>query len=296
MNGPRIIGYFIWWTIVNQHVRRDKLQKLIKDAGLKDSRGKEFKLKEPRNRTAFLKAVREVRYQYKDKGILIRKIKKDSASYVFGLVDERLNEQAKKLKYSHSATLHFLQDTGKIRVDRSHRAYSLIKAKYTEYKNYMNSNDIRDIIMDIVSQPPNISVRNRGGIYFIPMQFEYLVEQLETLINSLSGTENDASGKLTRRTASGSYLAVAPQIDTEQSKKAIYKAFVADLKVKLDESEKLVEGLDTYRPTALRNRLDDFKKLSAEIEFYKDTLQFQVEDLSVSLAKLTRKFTRQLNE
>lgn len=294
VTGLSVIGYFVWWTINNQRIKRRDLQRLVTAAGIKDKKGKPYKIPEAKYRSAFLKAVREIRGQNKNKGILIQKIKKDADEYLFGLVDEKVNKTAKSLKYAHNATMKFSPETGKLRVNHAHRGYDLVKERYEEYKDYLNSEDVRDIVLTIINQIPTVSVRQRGGIYFIPEKFADEVDRLETLVGSLPRGSSTDLAKTPNGTSNGSYLAVAPQIDTEKSKKAIYKAFVASLKSRMEGFEKDLEEKGMKQKNALRNRLQEFKEMRAEIEFYRDALEFQVEDLSSSLKKLKKKVKTKL--
>ena len=294
VTGLSVIGYFIWWTVNNQRIKRKDLQKLIDKAGIRDKKGKPFKVPEAKYRSAFLKAVREVRGQHKNKGILIRKIKKDADEYLFGLVDEKVNKSAKSLQYTHDATMKFVPSTGKLRVNRKHRGFDLVKERYEEYKDYLNSDDVRDIVLTILNQVPTVSVRQRGGIYFVPEKFSDAVDSLEKLVGSLPGGSDMDLTKVSKGSANGSYLAVAPQIDTEKSKKAIYKAFVASLKTRMQGFENDLEDKGITQKHALKTRLQEFKDMKAEIEFYRDALEFQVEDLTDNLKALTKKFKRKL--
>jgi hypothetical protein len=296
VTGLSVIGYFLWWTVQNQRIKREELQKLITAAGIRDKKGKPFKVAEAKYRAAFLKAVREVRGKHKNKGILIRKIKKEAEEYLFGLVDEKVNKNTESLKYSHSATMKFIPESGDLSVDGPHRGFDLVKERYEEYKDYLNSDDVRDIILTILNQVPTVSVRQRGGIYFVPEKFSQDVENLEALIASLPGGGDGDLKKASNGSANGSYLAVAPQIDTEKSKKAIYKAFVASLKSRMQSFEDDLEEKGITQKHALKTRLQEFKDMKAEIAFYRDALEFQVEDLTDSLKALTKKVKQKLLE
>jgi len=293
-NGLSVIGYFVWWTVSNQRISREDMQQLIDAAGIKDARGKPFRVPEAQYRSSFLKAVREVRGQNKNKGILIQKIRKTADAYLFGLVDEAVNEYSESLQYAHSATLRFSPHTGNLDVDTSHRGFDLVKERYTEYKDYLNSDDVRAIVLTLLQQIPTISVRQRGGIYFVPEKFAGDVERLEALVGSLPGSGNGDLTKVSTGTVNGSYLAVAPQIDTEKSKKAIYKAFVASLKSRMESFENDLEDDGLKQKHALRNRLREFKEMKEEIGFYRDALEFQVEDLTDALTALTQKVKQKL--
>lgn len=267
-SGLSIIGYFCWWRVNDLKITRQELQdKLI-------ANGIDHEVPEVPMRSAFLKAVREIKASYRNKGLLIRKIDKNAEAYEFGLVDETVDKVASHLDYSHKATMKFHQSTGDVTVTTPHRAFDLVKEKYEEYKNVLNSDDVRDMILKIVSEAMCVSVRQNGGIYFVPEQHVYLVERLERLFAVLPG-DND--------------FMVAPQIDTERSKRSIYKAFVESLKYRISEFNKDLDERGITRKGALEDRLQAFKDMRKEIEFYRDALQFQVSDLSTSLDDLKKK-------
>jgi len=296
VTGLSVIGYFVWWTVSNQKIRRDDMQALIDAAGIKDQRGKPFKVPAAKYRSSFLKAVREVRGQHKNKGILIQKIKKDSEEYLFGLVDEDVNKDAEALSYSHSATMRFDPAHGNLSVDRQHRGFDLVKERYEEYKDFLNSDDVRDSILTILNHIPTVSVRQRGGIYFVPEKFSDEIDRLEVLVGSLPGGGAVDLSTVGTGSANGSYLAVAPQIDTEKSKKAIYKAFVASLKSRMQSFANDLADKGITQKHALQTRLQEFKDMKAEIGFYRDALAFQVEDLTDSLNALTKRVQQKLME
>lgn len=290
--GLSYIGYFIWWTVSDQHIKREDLQALIDKVGI------DFEVPEVPERSAFLKAVREVRAKYKnhkDGSLLIQKIKKTSEEYVFGLVDEQVNEYAETLDYAHSATMRFCPETGNLGCDSPHRAFDLVKELYEEYAHYLNSDDVRDIILRIVRSARSVSVRQRGGFYFIPEAQRDLVDRLEALVGALPGGEAVDLTKVGKGSANGSYLAVAPQVDEDRSKRAIYKAFMSSLHSRMDSFEKdLDEDGGLTQMHALQTRLKEFKEMKDEISFYSTAMQFKVDEVNSRLEGLTGKLQDRL--
>lgn len=271
-----IIGFFCWWSVNQVKVSRVNFQELLSSVGL-DYDFSKFGNPVYLQRSSFLKAVREVKGQHKE--FLIRKIKKTNLSYTFGLVDESINEQEKHLNYSHSATMDFNPVTGQLTCDKQHRAFREIELLYQEYTNMLNSDDVRTILLDIISSLKSVSVRARGGIYFIPVCYKEVVEKLEVLLEKLPGDN---------------YFAVAPQIDTLKSKQSIFKAFIYGLKEKLAKFHEELEEDGLTRKHALENRVQEIKQVKEEIEFYKSSLNFQVEDLNIQLEKLDKKVQSKL--
>lgn len=268
-SGLVIIGFFIWWSIRDVKISKADFKALLKQVGLSF----EFDQEDTAlRRTSFLKAVREVKAKNRKK-FLIRKIVKEPAKYVFGLVDESIDKTRHNLDYNHSATCTFNPETGDLQCDFSHRAFDEIKALYNEYQEMMNSDDVRDAVIKIISEFHRVNVRQRGGIYFLPNKHEADVEKVEKLIDALPG---DCS------------CSVAPQVDTEKSKTAIYKAFVEGLKSKMTTFREELDdpAFGAKKKKTWENRLDQFKALKQEIEFYKDAMAFQVEDLNDELESL----------
>lgn len=278
VNGLVIIGYFVWWTIQQVKISREDFKALLKQVGIDFDIGdkdKEIALR----RAAFLKAVREVKGGSKD--TLIRKIKKAKDEYVFGLVDETIDKNSNDLSYNHEATMKFKPETGELNCDFTHRAFDKIKPLYEEYTNMLNSDDIRDMLLKIIAQYHRVGVRKRGGIYFVPEKYKDEVEKIEALIDALPGDN---------------YLAVAPQIDSEKSKRAIYKAFINSLKDKIGKFKEELDADSFERKSTWENRIEEFKSLRDEIEFYKDTLEFQAEDLAEELNTLTTEVRKKLDD
>jgi len=292
--GLSYIGYFIWWQVSDQRIKQADLQALIEKVGILDADGKPFKVHEVLARSAFLKAVREVRGKYKNRGLLIQKIRKSSDEYVFGLVDEEVNEREQTLDYSHAATMKFHPDSGRLFCNSPHRAFDLVKERYEEYTGYFNSDDVRDIILRIVRSSHAVSVRQRGGFYFVPEAQRDLVDKLEALVGALPGGDAMDLTKVGSGSANGSYLAIAPQVDEDRSKKAIYKAFMSSLHYRMNSFEKDLDEDGLTQTHALRTRLDEFAEMKKEILFYSTAMQFEVEGVTDRLAGLTGKLTDKL--
>lgn len=284
-----VIGYFTWWTVQGVKVKRTELQQILNEVGIK------YEIPFPPFRTPFLKAVREAQKTQKKNNLLIRKIKKSADAYEYGLVDEKVHQISKTLSYTHQATMTFDPDTGSLRCNGRHRAFDHIQDLYAEYREILDSDDVRDIILTVLRGAHAIGVRQKGGIYFVPAAHEDLLDKIEKLVARLPGGMSlDDLTALTNGNGTGSsYVAIAPLTDAERSKRAIYKAFVAGLKDQMVKFEKeLAEGFK--KKSALQNRLDAFKELRTQIEFYRDAMQFQVEDLTNNLDQLTDRVKQEL--
>jgi hypothetical protein len=278
-----IVGWFIWWTIRNVEITRQAFEALLAKVGLK------YSPKEASNRSSFLKAIARVQGEEKKEGLLLRKIKARGKEYVYGLVDERV-DTSEHLHYHHECNMHFFVDTGSMICDNAtHRAYQLVLKYYDHYQLTMDSDDVREVIKRMLTDTYAVSVRDRGGIYFVPGKFGEVIEALEKVIAGL-GSE--------------CYLAMAPQIDEERTKKSIYRAFVEGLKERIEDfRQRLEDNLsDGVRKNAARknealvNRLSEYKDMRKEIEFYADALDFQAGSLREELEGLGARLEKKLAE
>jgi hypothetical protein len=278
-----IVGWFIWWTIRNVEITRQAFEALLAKFGLK------YTSKEASNRSSFLKAIARVQGEQKKEGLLLRKIKARGKEYVYGLVDERV-DTTEHLHYRHECNLRFFVDTGAMVCDDSdHRAYQLVLKYYDHYQETMDSDDVREVIKRMLTDTYAVSVRERGGIYFVPGKFGEVMEALEKVIAGLGAD---------------CYLAMAPQIDEERTKKSIYKAFVEGLKERIEDFRKRLEDnlSDGVRKNADRkhealcNRLSEYKDMRKEIEFYADALDFQASNLREELEGLGARLEKKLSE
>jgi len=272
-NGLSVIGYFLWWSVNSVKILRNAFAALLRECDIDYDMGDDAEHIVSLRRAAFLKAVREVKMG--NKKFLVRKILKNKDNYIFGLVDESVDTKDTNLSYYHSATMTFVPETGDLTCDFDHRAFHAIKERYEEYKDHMNSDDVRAVLLQIISQYHRVGVRRRGGIYFVPEDYKVQVGKVEKLLEML-----DASSE------GECYLAVAPQIDVESSKRAIYKAFMAGLRDKIASFNEEFDKGSMTRKSSWEKRIVEYKDLRDEIDFYADRLSFQAEDLKDQLKNL----------
>ena len=271
--GLQILGFFAWWSIHGLRVRKADLAQIMKDLGFT------YTLKDTPLRGTFLEAIRIVKAAHAAEGLLIRQIRKDSGEYTFGLVDESIDKANAHLGYSHTATVKFYPVTGVLSCDNTgHALWPLVCAAYRELQEFYSADNMRAILFDVLKDAHLVSVRQNGGIYFIPIQYQGLVDKIEKLLERIGN----------------SYLSVAPQVDLESTRKSIYKAFISGLRDKIAQYKADLSEDGLSQKAALKNRLMEFRDLQKEIEFYSDVLHFQASELSEELVTLTEQVKAKL--
>lgn len=268
--GLKVMGYFVWWSIHDVKIAREEFNATAKAVGLDKD------LPELQPRSVFLKAVREVKKSAQRDGLLIRKISKQADKYTFGLVDEQIDTQAKTLGYTHSATMTFSPNTGNVECDQPHRAFGAVKRLYEEFSEKITSDDVRAYVLDVISTRWSISVRARGGIYYLPDSAADVIEKLEMLLYTIGGD---------------CFFAVAPQIDAEKSRMSIMRAFLDDMRSKIatfrDEIEEKKDSDGKRKQVKCwKDRIEEFTALKEQVTFYADALKFNGDALVDDLTTL----------
>lgn len=270
-----VLGWFVWWTIRGVKISIADMQKLLDDAQLP------MRLPSTCPRTAFLKAVQDVRRTARKQHLLVRKIYKRPDAYCFGLVDEAVDPGAQDLSYFQGATMLFNPLTGDLTCDRPHRAFDLVQAQYAKYRDLLDSADIRAAVLNLLAENLRVSVRPRGGIYFLPATKDMLVNSLSTVLNALGN---------------GCSLEVVPQTDFDTTRASIYRAFMHEI-----NEEIAVYRAELDAPQGTRRlvkkweaRLAELRLLRNKVLFYAETLKFQGAALVEQLDELTAEMTARL--
>ncbi|MFA5132697.1 MAG: DUF6744 family protein [Candidatus Paceibacterota bacterium] len=272
-NGLVIMGYFFWWSIREVLVKKVDFLASCKKVGIK------YDIKDC-DRTAYLNAVRQVKQQQGQHHVLVRMIAKDKDQHLVGLVDEKVDPKAQDLQYHHSATMSFNQKTGLLTCDHPHRAFDLIKDKYNSFKENLTSYDMRLIIKDIIDKMTPVTVREGGGIYYADEKFTRELKQVEALLKSLEGCS----------------MVLVPQINTEDTKKAIYNSLMEDMNRRLDNFQEEINNNKFSTPKGWAATLERFRETKKEVEFYAERLKFSGENVLEKLNAMENQVKAKLME
>jgi len=271
-NGLEIMGYFVWWSMEGINFSREEFEKLIEQSPLDISPPKLC------HRTAFLEAVRWVKAKSHTHHLLIRTVSKDKEAHYFALVDEKIDIENKQAGYTHEATLRFDQETFAVTCNQLHRAHETVKQRFQENVDNLNSYELRRWVQKILDRCRNISVRDKGGLYYVDLKYTDVLLGLEQIFDSVPGAD----------------FFIVEQIDSERSKKSIWKAFVEDLNSKITKFREALQEGKYSSNKGWENAIAQFKELKEEVGFYADRLSFTGSDLNKNIEELTGEFRRQL--
>lgn len=260
--GGEHLGDVTWWRLAEADVERSVLEAVWLGAGL----DKALLPAELTPEKALRQAVRDTATGLKD--ILIRKGQDDKAYLAFAVVLEtRLGEG--KVKYDQLATVALNKATGAISADNpNHDTVKDIVTAYAKYTTTHTSRDVMTSITKALTEWCAVSLREKGGVYWVPRTRSEEIRKLRTAVSQLG--------------SSAMYL--MPVHAGADTNAAIGEAAVGALETDLAKIREeidgfLTNGVDGTHTGTLERRLEVFSDLRARADLYRSILNVTVEDL-----------------
>lgn len=246
----KVIGYLIWWRFWDLYVNYEAFQKLIDKVGI------DYQLPPLKGRTAFLKAVQEIKRSYANKGIIVRKLYKAKDWIEIGVMEESVDREG--IAHTGSCKITYVPATGSLQTTQPINAFDMIKQAYHAYISAYNANDIRVALVDMLRPCLPISFRQNGGLYFVAEKHYEMVRKLEQLVACLPGK---------------CVVCAAPQIDTPRTRNAMAVALVDTLEYQIGKLESDIGTMEKPGlsiPAALYKRYRLIEHLKKQMVEYRD--------------------------
>ncbi len=224
---------------------------------------------------AFRQAVRDT--QVGLTGKLIRQVEDDAKRLSFAVVTEDKDVGAKEVRHRQIALVELDLVTGQIDVSGENvlddTAQKLVKAAY-DGRGRHNGRDIMLTLVKTMKALDAITLRDRGGVYWVPAPQAHNVAALQTAVRLISG---------------GSALNVVPVFDTADGRAALSSATTLTLE---EEFKKLSEEVELFlqeapRPSTLSRRIAEFEELRSRARMYSMVLGFSAQQLEEGISKMT---------
>ena len=268
-DGRKKLGYVLWWTIAqNLNIKGDKAIDIFKNKGFPEN-----ELPIPLEADiAFGRAAKKG--SQKLAGWLIRKVYHGEDRITYAVVKEKIDEANEDAIYNREDRITLHRKT----------------ADVTAQKNLVPSKEIKDIYKTTLGNVDNwrcidfllkqtrvmgaLQLRDMGGIYFIPIQYEDKLNLVEEGLGELSPE---------------SVLYLLPIYDDKKAQSSLKTAFIEDYRKELasmgEELEKRIEAGGT-RASTFQNRLTEYKELRERARAYEDLLQFKAKDVHDAIDKM----------
>jgi hypothetical protein len=261
--GYPLLGECAYWSLTNINMVFSEFVAKLQEAGISPEIAGEV-----RSKSALVRAIQKETATRKNS--FYRTIE-SPAHTLFVIVAQRLDAStANKVDFQTDTQIIFDKKTSQIKVD-GYNAQA-VHDGYKAEQGFYNVDNAREAILRYLRQEcMAISVRDNGGVYFVPSTYSAEFQKLQKFFAFFPQCS----------------LGIIPVIDTAQAKKSMWKSLVGEIEAQL-ASEK--EKLQTNPPTTDRGieaRLKVFKSLQSKVEMYETLLTGTASSLKTELSSLS---------
>lgn len=253
-----VIGNICWWTVHNVNVTRQKLIEILKQSGLDEKFARSHNY-----RAAFIRCLKEF-----EENRIIRLVEENGSELVYQFTAEsKVENQEFKLSYNPETVVRI--DKARYRrtksIDQSISGREDVRQKliqlFEDKKDRYHSSDVTRLIQRIFRERADIvSLREQGGVYFVPSHFTNLLGAVASFVNALDG-------------ASFEFF---PLPDAQACRNAVANAVDDEMRVdlkKMEEEMKKVENGDKEITERWRNhKLRTIENIRKRITRYAEVL------------------------
>ena len=261
------LGDLIWWNLSDARIPRALLEHLWTGTGLALNL-----LPEPPSAEKALKtAVRECQMGKPD--LLIRLGKESEVELVFALVRER-KDGAGNVEYHQEARVTLGRSGESVSTDDpQHSDVTHLVNTFHSLRHTHTADDVRRALVKALHAFSAVSLREGGGIYWVPHPFAHQLRQLQSAIEQIG--------------ASRFYLLpVHDSADAAHSLGSVARGSLEEELTSLQEEIAQFQAEPPERASTLERRLDAFAALRARADLYRDILSVQVDGLERHLAEM----------
>lgn len=259
-SGVSLFGELVCWSCNGVKVTYHTVIQALRDSGLDENVARKLL---PRN--AFKRACKSL-----SSNRVIREVKELSSAteLVFQFTAEKMGEG--RFSYELEALVKINRDSGRVdceNADLKDRAQSLLD----EAIEGRTGNDVTRIIQRLFEQNADLfPVRDRGGIYFVPIAFREFVDKIQTFMGKMNATLD--------RWPVPSGMA--------ESKASVRDSITAGLDRAIEEHFAAIEQFDdTTRASTFANHERNIQETQFRLEAYQALLEDRKEALEKSLEK-----------
>jgi len=276
-HGGQPLGDLLWWELANASVSRPDLVKLWVQGALPI----ELLPDEPTAEKAFKTAARETQVGHPNR--LLRLAMENEQETVFGIVHEQ-RDGSGGLQYHQEARITLDHSSDRVHSDQpTDSMVQKLMARFEELKTLHTTDDIRRTITKTLDSFAAVTLRQMGGVYWVPAPYASSLRRLQTAIEQL--------GK--------SKMHLVPITATKEGQEALAQAAKASIEEELTALQtEMQQFLQTPpdRASTLMRRLEHFDDLRRKASLYQTVLQAQVEGLAENLTAMEQQVHSLLDE
>lgn len=260
------LGNIVWWSLSDNNISHSELERLFDKLNL----DKKYMPVEITPIQAFRRSWRYVSTKLDSKNLMLRGIAEDEKEITVGVVRELPNEEKKDLDYSLLARIIFDKSTSNISSDFENGVSGKIRYMYNHFLSH-NTDDVRKIFTVFLNEA-GIRVRQNGGVYYTPNQFEKTLNSICTLVEKIGCNQTYQ-------------LPIVDTMNAKNTLKAITKSSLDnDIKRLQDEIDKFDKS--TMRSSTLDKKLQDFENIRSRAKLFSRILNFRADKINKKIKQL----------
>src|SRR6266542_1852957 len=302
-----LIGYTVFWRLAGIRVSHPDLERALQAAGF----GK-YLPDPPTPRVALRRALAEwIRAKQRiarnlqlrqggeeqdesDGGrrrTLIRVINRAGSEHlVYALVAEAIDFSARGLSYGTALRILLHKKTGEMIcttdaegvIDAQRESQQVtdeLMPCWRQYRDLFIARDLSQMVREIIDGMNAVSLRQAGGVYFVPENERDALFRLRQLI---AGIPQGAGSE--------SFVCALGVPDADEAKRGLSKAVHAGLLDEINslrgDLDRLSESGDRLREKTIAQRLVIYKRLKAKAEMYQELLGMRQDEVRAGIARL----------
>lgn len=265
-----LLGAMVYWSFSDVDIPAQELQDAFEEHGI------EYRLPNVTGRRALTKALTILKKAQKEK--MIEKILEDEDQVVYAVLDKEVDRDRMELEVENLNAVIFNKATQDLEFKFSGDAVSeQVKELFQELQGTYNAEDMRRLVKRYVTKLGCIMLRERGGVYFVPVTQLKEVERLSKMVDA------------TFRDSHVSFLGI---VDTERTQQTVGRDFkremLADVETAAQELVNLLDTNEEVRASTLQVRLDRYRFMHDKIEVYSELLRTDAKKIDTRVRKMEK--------
>jgi hypothetical protein len=271
------IGDICFWMLSDAAIDRAALETHWLSAGLPP----ELLPEAPTAEKALKTSIREAAVGQHDR--LIRLGKETETEIVFAVVHEKKLEDG-SVSFNQETRITLDRKTENLSSDDpTHDLAQVIAGGFKRLRTTHTSDDVRRAVIRTLATFSAVTLRESGGIYWVPTPFSQQLRQLQMAVEKIGSSK----------------VYLLPVHESADASRTLGDAALGAIQQELEQLKGEVEGFVAQppeRPSTLARRFDAYEALRAKAQLYRDILQVQVLDLDAQLYSMTASVEKLLQQ
>lgn len=273
------IGSCLWWTLAQCSVPRNQLEDAAKRCGIPDN----YLPEKISFISAFKRGISDVKLKLEKTGILIRPVSNDAKETFMAIIKETIDSHNRVAGHNQIGLAIANKEVEKIEIrptnfiaSADHAALfgveDLIRDAYLSAVDH-NTDDVRRVITSFCKECA-ISLRESGGIYFVPLAYSNLLSAIKKFVLEVSPDSviyikpeyiiNDADLQTLQKVGQSSLTNEVTDLEETYQK----------LSLEIEEMLNNRERLKGKKKGQITSQLQIYLDMKKRIEVFTNTLSF----------------------